>query len=243
MSTKPAQKEVDNSSQKFQDPVKQICKPIYHPKESQDSERQTEQPYLNKVNKKSEDGSWVSLLVGSLYFAAIIFSDKRLKEDIKKIGESPSGINIYTFRYKGKKELYRGVIAQEVPWATIIDSNGFYKVDYSKIDVDFIEVKTELGKDNLKNIDEILTKISSGVYDSDKLEIVLNQDTQQTNILDRTNNEIIFKQFFSTLGVAKKIAKTLGIKVIKRIKTQINFFNVDGSKRGYAKKNKSEGLI
>ena len=99
----------DNYSQEFQDPVKKIYKPVYHSKASQDSETQTQQAYLHKVDKKSDDSSWGALVLGGLYAAAIIFSDKRLKEDIKKIGESPSGINIYTFRYKGKKELYRGM--------------------------------------------------------------------------------------------------------------------------------------
>ena len=213
-------------------------------KASQDSERQREQAYLHKVNKKSEDGSWVSLVVGGLYLTAIIFSDKRLKEDIKKIGESPSGINIYTFRYKGKNKLYRGVIAQEVPWAKILDPSGFYKVDYSKIDVDFIEVKMELHEDNLKNIDEILIKISSGEYDSDELEIVFNQGTKSIYILDITSNQKLYEQPFSSLLGAKQIAEHIGLKVVKQIKTQINFFNVDGSKRGYKNtiSNKTKGV-
>jgi hypothetical protein len=28
-------------------------------------------------------------------------------------------------------------MAQEVPWATTQDKNGFYMVDYSKVDVEF----------------------------------------------------------------------------------------------------------
>ena len=64
-------------------------------------------------------------------------SDIRLKEDIKLIGKSPSDINIYEFKYIGKEGVYEGVMAQEVPWATSVDDNGYLLVDYSKVDVEF----------------------------------------------------------------------------------------------------------
>ena len=68
-------------------------------------------------------------------------SDIRLKEDINLIGKSPSGINIYTFKYKGNDNgIYKGVMAQEVPYASMLDKDGFYKVDYSKLDVKFEKV-------------------------------------------------------------------------------------------------------
>ena len=67
-------------------------------------------------------------------FAAL--SDVRFKENLKKVGISPSGINVYEFNYKGDDKRYRGVIAQEVPKASI-DINGIKYVDYSKIDVKF----------------------------------------------------------------------------------------------------------
>ena len=53
------------------------------------------------------------------------------------IGKSPSNINIYTFKYKGNNTVYEGVMAQEVPWASIEDNDGYLRVDYSKVDVDF----------------------------------------------------------------------------------------------------------
>jgi hypothetical protein len=65
------------------------------------------------------------------------FSDVRLKEDIKLIGKSPSGINIYSFKYKHTDGTYEGVMAQEVPWAREMTDTGFYMVDYSKVDVEF----------------------------------------------------------------------------------------------------------
>lgn len=63
-------------------------------------------------------------------------SDIRLKENIYKVGKSPSGINIYEFNFKGSLQRYRGVIAQEVPEATK-EINGMKYVDYEKIDVSF----------------------------------------------------------------------------------------------------------
>ena len=64
-------------------------------------------------------------------------SDIRLKEDIELLGKSPSGINIYSFKYIGEEEKYQGVMAQEVLWASAPDEKGYYSVDYSKLDVDF----------------------------------------------------------------------------------------------------------
>jgi len=71
----------------------------------------------------------------------IALSDIRLKKDINLIGQSPSGLNIYTFKYKGDDNaIYKGVMAQEVPYASILGKDGFYKVDYSKLDVRFEKV-------------------------------------------------------------------------------------------------------
>ena len=65
------------------------------------------------------------------------YSDIRLKTDIKLIGISEMGINMYSFKYNGSEDIYQGVMAQEVPWATTQDKHGFYMVDYSKVDVEF----------------------------------------------------------------------------------------------------------
>jgi hypothetical protein len=74
----------------------------------------------------------------------IIKSDRRLKENIKKIGESISGLGIYTFNYIGKATKYIGTMADEVlkvkPEAVTI-RDGFMAVKYNLIDVDFKEVK------------------------------------------------------------------------------------------------------
>jgi hypothetical protein len=71
------------------------------------------------------------------FFSGFKFSDQRLKEDIKLVGKSPSGINIYSFKYKHTDGTYEGVMAQEVPWARTMTDTGFYMVDYNKVDVEF----------------------------------------------------------------------------------------------------------
>ena len=74
-------------------------------------------------------------------------SDKRVKNIIKNIGKSESGLNIYLFTYTFDPiTIYQGVIAQELlnteyEKAVIIDKNGFYSVDYSLIDVEFKKTK------------------------------------------------------------------------------------------------------
>ena len=51
-------------------------------------------------------------------------SDIRLKTDIELTGQSPTGVNIYSFKYKGDDKTYEGVMAQEVPWASIKGNDG-----------------------------------------------------------------------------------------------------------------------
>ena len=81
---------------------------------------------------------------GASVFAAGKSSDRRLKENIKKIGESISGLGIYKFNYIDKAKQYIGAMADEVikivPEAAILGSDGFYSVNYNLIDVDFKEV-------------------------------------------------------------------------------------------------------
>ena len=68
-----------------------------------------------------------------------MFSDIRLKEDIELVGKSPSGINIYEFKYIDGPSRYQGVIAQEVPEVSF-EVDGYLAVDYDKLDVDFKKI-------------------------------------------------------------------------------------------------------
>ena len=65
------------------------------------------------------------------------FSDIRLKDNIELVGKSPSDINIYNFTYLNDPKVYQGVMAQEVPWASVKHDSGYLMVDYSKVDVEF----------------------------------------------------------------------------------------------------------
>jgi hypothetical protein len=53
---------------------------------------------------------------------------------------SPSGVNIYSFTYKGDNKTYQGVMAHQVPYASFMDDNGYMIVDYSQLDVEFKEI-------------------------------------------------------------------------------------------------------
>jgi len=67
----------------------------------------------------------------------IPFSDRRLKHDIKRIGETESGLPIYTFKYKGddREQTHVGFMADEVerdhPEA-VGKRDGYKTVDYSQ---------------------------------------------------------------------------------------------------------------
>jgi hypothetical protein len=72
-----------------------------------------------------------------------LFSDERLKDNIKYEGKTESGINLYSWTWNSIAKAMSidspefGVIAQEVmkviPSAVSMDKSGFYKVDYSEV--------------------------------------------------------------------------------------------------------------
>lgn len=71
-------------------------------------------------------------------------SDRRLKNSIKIIGVSESGLKIYSFKYNNiahGKGTYQGVMSDEIPQKAVIKhSDGFDRVDYSLLDVDFKQI-------------------------------------------------------------------------------------------------------
>lgn len=72
---------------------------------------------------------------GNPGMAKLMFSDRRLKTDIEKVGKTDDGQKIYAFRYKGDKRMHLGLMAQEVERKTpdaVVDVAGFKAVDYSK---------------------------------------------------------------------------------------------------------------
>ena len=71
-------------------------------------------------------------------------SDYELKENIKHVGKSPSGVHIYEFNYLGDNTKYRGAMAQDVmvkvPEAVSEMDNGYLGVNYDLLDVKVEEV-------------------------------------------------------------------------------------------------------
>lgn len=63
----------------------------------------------------------------------IMASDRRLKTDIKRVGETEAGVPIYTYRYVWGGPVQMGVMAQDVPEAASDMGNGYLGVDYSKV--------------------------------------------------------------------------------------------------------------
>jgi hypothetical protein len=66
-------------------------------------------------------------------------SDSRLKENVTRIGTTRHGLPFYTFSYRGCTEVYAGVMAQDVlkvmPEAVSVSDNGYYAVDYGKLNL------------------------------------------------------------------------------------------------------------
>lgn len=52
--------------------------------------------------------------IGGIASTAMMFSDRRVKRDIRRIGKHPRGFGIYRYRYVGERGSRIGVIAQEV---------------------------------------------------------------------------------------------------------------------------------
>ena len=99
----------------------------------------------HKADKKAgEDRMWSG--ISTLGNIAGGMSDKRLKEDIYKIGYSDSGIPTYMFKYKGKNSTYIGTIAQDLLKLgrndAVVLENNYYKVNYNLIDIDMKKLKT-----------------------------------------------------------------------------------------------------
>jgi len=86
---------------------------------------------LGAVNAQNAQMGNLLGTVGQLG-SAFMFSDRRLKSNIVKVGEHPIGVGIYDFTMLGTSQ--RGVIAQEVervrPDLVKRHANGYLMVDY-----------------------------------------------------------------------------------------------------------------
>jgi hypothetical protein len=68
--------------------------------------------------------------------AAFMFSDRRVKRIVRRLGKHARGFGIYAFRYVGERGLRVGVIAQEVRRVApelVRSVNGVLQVDYGRL--------------------------------------------------------------------------------------------------------------
>ena len=69
-------------------------------------------------------------------------SDRRLKRDIERIGQTAGGLALYRFRYLWSDEVFVGVMAQDVllvqPQAVIVCENGYMQVDYAMLGIQML---------------------------------------------------------------------------------------------------------
>lgn len=97
-------------------------------------------PYeqLSEMQSKNRDDDMN--LTGTI--AKSLFSDARLKDNIKLTNVLPNGISVYSWTWKDKSinQPTFGVLAQDLlevlPEAVKLDASGFYKVDYSHPELD-----------------------------------------------------------------------------------------------------------
>lgn len=70
---------------------------------------------LAGYNANTASNNQTESTIGSLaLLAAMYFSDKRLKEDVRRIGKTNQGLPVYTYRFKGDPRVQMGVMAQDV---------------------------------------------------------------------------------------------------------------------------------
>lgn len=100
----------------------------------------TNSAYQNQLAQYQQSQAGINNLFslgGSLGSAAILASDRRLKRDIVRVGQTSGGIPTYTFRYNDDpREAYFGVLADEVmhiPGAAVLMENGYYGVNYAVV--------------------------------------------------------------------------------------------------------------
>ena len=82
-------------------------------------------------------GNFLGSALGTGLAAYAVFSDRRLKRNISRVGSLPNGLSVYAYEYVWGGGRQVGVMADEVekilPSAVFTDSLGFKAVDYSQL--------------------------------------------------------------------------------------------------------------
>lgn len=93
--------------------------------------------YQNVNSTQKSSPSIMDSIGKAVQIGATVFSDLRLKEDIRRVGQTDGGLPVYTYRYKGDEAVHMGVMAQEVaeaqPEALGPVIQGFATVNYSEV--------------------------------------------------------------------------------------------------------------
>lgn len=110
--------------------------------------------YQQERNSNSSLYNTIGQTIGAAAGAAAMASDKRLKENLKKL-DTVDGVNIYEFNYIGDNARQVGVIAQELQnaYSQCVIKNyknsGYLGVDYSKLPLS-VQSRIEELKNNAK---------------------------------------------------------------------------------------------
>lgn len=71
--------------------------------------------------------------IGGILAGLAGLSDRRAKEDVRRVGWLDNGVAVYRFRYRGHPGYMLGVMADEVPWAVRGEWGGYALVDYGEV--------------------------------------------------------------------------------------------------------------
>lgn len=83
----------------------------------------------------SQTGNTGAQIAGLGLGVAGLFSDRRVKDDIKRVGKTDDGLPIYTFKYKGDDTTHMGLMAQDVEKKrpdAVGEVDGIKTVNYDK---------------------------------------------------------------------------------------------------------------
>lgn len=86
----------------------------------------------------------IAIVVGGDDDEIVQISDRRLKEDITRVGTNRLGLGVYRYRYRGMEGVYEGVMAQEVqvmhPGAVRTLPQGYLAVNHAKLGIEMRRV-------------------------------------------------------------------------------------------------------
>ncbi|HBO1919656.1 TPA: tail fiber domain-containing protein [Pseudomonas aeruginosa] len=89
-----------------------------------------------KIGAANAYGNALQSGIGTGLGLFALMSDRRMKVDIKRVGQTDSGLPIYTYRYKGHPTVHMGVMAQELQAVNpdaVVERDGILFVNYAEV--------------------------------------------------------------------------------------------------------------